>query len=242
MRGMGGPVFEMNRHLCVAFVATAVLVPSAWCDRHETTVKFHLVDGYHFSNAERDAIQTFADATAVEVRHYLPTLPHDLVLNVQAGKQVIAETGETGYAAQPNIIYWTVDPNRNGGVTAITQAQLRASLFEFLHHLVRDRVVNSTSLMDHIVTDGMAIAFERDFAGASPPWGAYPDNVMDWVNELMALPPATELDHFQSDRRRWSGFKTGTYLVDRAMRASGQSSAQLVSRSTDDIVRMALGR
>ena len=96
--------------------------------------------------------------------------------------------------------------------------------------------------MDQVITDGMAIAFVRDFAGAAPPWSVYPDNVMDWVNELMALPPTTEWDHFRSDRRRWIAFKTGTYLVDRAMRSSGQSSAQLVSRSTDDVIRMALGR
>jgi hypothetical protein len=216
-------------------------MPSAWCGKHETTVEFYLADGYHFSKAERNAIQTVADAAAVEVRHYLPTLPRYLVLKVQAGKKVIPETGETGYSDPPNIVYWTVDPDRNGGVSAITQTQLRASLFEFFHHLVRNQTVNSTSLMDQVVTDGMAIAFERDFAGASPPWGVYPANVMDWVKELRALPPTTAWDHFQSDQRRWMRLKTGTYLVDRAMRSTGKSSAALVSTSTADVIRMALG-
>ena len=236
------PVVEMNRHVCFAFAVIAVMLPSAWCDRHETTVEFYLADGHHFSEAERASIQTVADAAAVEVRHYLPTLPRGLVLKVQAGKKVIPETGENGYSSPPNIVYWTVDPDRNGGVTAVAQTQLRASLFAFFHHLVRSQSVNSTSLMDQVVTDGMAIVFERDFAGASPPWAEYPDNVMDWVSELMALPSTTGGDHFQSDRRRWITFKAGTYLVDRAMRSSGQSSAQLVSRPTDDVIRMALGR
>jgi hypothetical protein len=164
------------------------------------------------------------------------------VLKVQAGDKVVPETGETGYAAPPNIVYWIVDPHRNGGVTAITQTHLRTSLFEFFHHLVRDRTVSSTRLMDHVVGDGMAIAFARDFAGASPPWAVYPDNVMDWVKELMALPPATEEDHFRSDPRRWITLKTGTYLVDQAVRSSGQTAAQLVSTPTDDVIRMALGR
>ena len=231
----------MNR-ACVAFATVAVLLPSAWCGRHEATVEFYLADGHRFSTAERNAIEAVADATVVEVRHYLPTLPPDLVLKVQAGEKVVPETGETGYASPPTIVYWIVDPRRNGGVMAITRAHLRSSLFEFFHHLVRDQTVPSTSLMDHVVSGGMAIAFERDFAGAAPPWGVYPDSVMDWVKELMALPPETEEDHFQSDPRRWMTLKTGTYLVDRAMRSSGQSAAQLVSTPTDEVIRMALGR
>jgi hypothetical protein len=226
----------------LAFVAAAVILPSEWCGRDDTTVEFYLADGHHFSNAERDAIQTVAAAATLEARRYLPALPEKIVLQVQAGKNVIPETGETGYAESPNIVHWTVDPARPGGVTAVARTQLRTSLFEFFHHLVRAQTVKSNSLMDEVVGDGMAIAFERDFAGASPPWGVYPDEVMAWVEELMALPATTDATRFRSDPRRWIGFKTGTYLVDRAMRSSGQSSAQLVSRPTDEVLRLALGR
>ncbi len=125
---------------------------------------------------------------------------------------------------------------------AITRKQLRASLFEFLHDLVRRQTVRSTSFMDNVVTTGMAIAFGRDFGGASPPWAIYPDNVGDWATELLALPPETPRDHLQHDPRRWITLKVGVYLVDQAMRASGQSTAQLVSSSTDYVIRLALGR
>jgi hypothetical protein len=226
----------------VAFATLAVVLPSAWCGRHEATVESYLADGYRFSTVERNAIEAIADATVVEVGRYLPTLPRDLVLKIQAGNKVVPETGETGYASPPSVIYWIVDPRRNGGVEAIARTHLRSSLFEFVHHLVRDQTVSSTTLMDHVVGDGMAIAFERDFAGASPPWGVYPDNVMDWVKELMDLPPGTEEDHFRSDPRRWMTLRAGTYLADRAIRASGQSAAQLVSMPTDDVIRVALGQ
>jgi hypothetical protein len=226
----------------LAFVAAAVILPSQWCSRGDTTVEFYLADGHHFSNAERDVIETIASDAALEARRYLPALPDKIVLQVQAGKNVIAETGETGYAEPPNIVHWTVDPARGGGVTTIARRQLRTSLFEFFHHLVRAQTVKSTSLMDEVIGDGMAIAFERDFAGGSPPWGVYPDEVVAWVDELMALPATTDATSFRDDRRRWIQFKTGTYLVDRAMRSSGQSSAQLVSRPTDEVIRLALGR
>jgi uncharacterized protein YjaZ len=99
------------------------------------------------------------------------------------------------------------------------------------------------SLMDRVISEGMATAFERDFAGATYPWGQYPDDVAAWVTELMALPKDAPRDHWMSrhpDGRRWIGYKAGTYLVDRAIKASGKSAAELVSASTEDVIRMAL--
>lgn len=58
---------------------------------------------------------------------------------------------------------------------AIAEKQLRATVFHEFHHLVRDAAVRSKSLIDRAVTEGMATAFERDFARADTPWGRYPD-------------------------------------------------------------------
>jgi hypothetical protein len=222
----------------VAIVAFVLGLPSGWCSQHEVGVTFHDND-YQFSDAERDAIQTVADAAAVDVRRSLPTLPRKLVMQVHAGRQVVAETGETGYSVQPNIVYWTVDPSHSGGVMAIARTQLRTSLFEFLHRLVRRQAVATRTLMDDVVTDGMAIAFARDFGGAASPWGVYPDSILSSVNELMALPLSAQREYLQSSSRRWLRFHVGTYLVDQAVRSSGLSPASLVSRSTADVLRMA---
>ena len=109
--------------------------------------------------------------------------------------------------------------------------------------LVREKDARSASLMDEVVTDGMATAFERDFAHASPPWGVYPNDVDAWVKELMALPSNTPADEWlarPNEGRRWMGIRAGTYLVDRAMRASGKSSAELVRTPPGEILRLAL--
>ena len=90
----------------------------------------------------------------------------------------------------------------------------------------------------------MATAFERDYAGSSPPWGVYPVEVSDWAKELLARPANAEWDQSMllhpGDGRRWLGYKVGTYLVDRAMKSSGKSSAELASTPTDDVIEMAL--
>ena len=41
------------------------------------------------------------------------------------------------------------------------------------------------------------------------------------------------------DGTRWIGYRAGTYLVDRAMRASGKSAADLVAMPTEDLLRLA---
>lgn len=222
------------------FIWLFLAVASAGCGRHQTTVTFDTFGGYVFSSAERRAIQNIADATAREVRRVLPALPNELVLRVDASKKVIPETGENGSAAPPNVVYWTVDPSIRGGVEAIVRDELRLSLAHEFHHLVRASSVTATTLMDEVVNEGMATAFEREFGGATGPWGTYPDNVSAWVDELLALPPAASRKdwlYLHPDGRRWIGYKAGTYLVDRAMRASGRSAAELVAMPSDEIVR-----
>jgi hypothetical protein len=95
-----------------------------------------------------------------------------------------------------------------------------------------------------VVSEGLATVFERDFAGTPTPWGAYPEDVATWVAEIVALPANARRDHWMvrpPDGRRWIGFKVGAYLVDRVIKVSGRSAADLVSTSTEEIVRIALG-
>jgi hypothetical protein len=227
-----------SRHCVWLLVAVTVSA----CGTHDVAVEFYFANGYHFSQSERRAVQSTADTTTSEVRRLLPTLPDDLLLRVYAGKNVIPETGETATSIPPNVVIWTVDPSRIGGVTATVRTQLRATLFHELHHLVRYANVPSDSLMDDVITEGMATVFERDFAGASPPWGVYPDNVMDWVIEILALPVdanrAYWLTKVHPDGRRWIGMRAGAFLVDRAVRATGRSAADLVSTPTKNVMDM----
>ena len=152
------------------------------------------------------------------------------------------ETGETGAAMPPDAIMWTVDPQRNGGVDAIAQKWLRASLFHELHHLARAASQPRKTLVDQAIYEGMATVFERDVAGADAPWGAYPQNVAQWADELTHLPPDSSVRDWlytHPDGRRWIGIKVGAYWVDNAMRKSGRSMKDLTTASTDEILSLA---
>ncbi len=207
---------------------------------------FDTDDRQHFNEEARAAVREVCMATEPEVRVLLPALTEMIELVVQTGTFVIPETGEGGMAAAAGRISWTVDPSRPGGVAAVVRSQLRFTLYHELHHLVRGWVMSGglrlTSFMDGVVSEGLATAFERDCAGRKPPWGEYPEDVQQWVVELLELPVSAPypLWMFQHpDGRRWIGYRAGTYIADRAMALSGLSSAELVLTPTDEILRKA---
>ena len=225
--------------LCACFVLSTLYVPS--CYRNETEVLFYRYDGYTFSSSEQRVITEIAEAAVRDARVLLPDLPVRVIIRVHPGKKVIDELGSSSDHSLPNIIYWTVDPSRPGGATGVARTHLRATLFYHLHSLTRLARHPNVALMDHVVGMGMAAVFERDEGGRTYPWTQYPDDVAAWLAELLRLPPDANLDdwmHRHPDGRRWIGLRAGTYLVERAMKASRQSAAQLVSRPTADIVRL----
>lgn len=197
-------------------------------------------EGRDLSWSEQRAVQETADAALRDARVALPMLPERLSLVVHFGTSVIPETGETATTVPPAEVVWTVDPARD--VLVVVRTQLRASLFHELHHLARASSVRTRSLMDHVVTEGMATAFERDYAKVDPPWGKPPPEAMEWARELFRQPEDASTEEWlirHPDGRRWIGMRVGTFLVDRACKASGRSPASLVSASTEEVLRLA---
>lgn len=218
--------------------ALAVLLVCAFGACADTTagVRTQFFGTYPFSPTERRTIARIAGAAAREARQHLPALAAQITLEVHSGKDVIPELGATAVAgATGDWIRWTVDPDHPDGVVTIAEAHLRGALFHEFHHLVRGTTRPTQTLIDQVVFEGMATAFERDFAGVSYPWSQYPDDVSKWVDELLKLPPNAE----HPDGRRWMKYKAGTYLVDQAMKRLNRSSADLVTAPTDEILAAA---
>lgn len=204
---------------------------------------------YALSREERDLITELANETDAEVRAILPNLlPETIVLTVTVTTGGIPETGTSGYAASAFNIGFVINPWRPEGVRNIVTQHLRTTLFHELHHVARGFVMESSplprTLMEAVISEGLATAFERDFAEAKPLWGEYPDNVDAWVIELMSLPDSAYAQYqswmlMHPDGRRWIGYRAGTYIVDRAMQATGLSAADLVRTPGDEILKMA---
>ncbi|MFL1467386.1 DUF2268 domain-containing putative Zn-dependent protease [Marinobacter sp. HN1S83] len=202
-------------------------------------------DCQHFSSDSRIAIEEVCAAADLEIRSHLGGLPQDIELACQAGEFVIPETGEMGTAIAPKRVGWTVNSKVPGGVAAIACAQLRFTLFHELHHLVRGWVMyggpEPTSFMEGVVSEGLATVFERDFGGRETPWGKYPEDIEEWIAELLELPVSAPYNQWMfqhPDGRSWIGYRAGTYIADQAILASGLSAADLALVPSDEILRM----
>jgi hypothetical protein len=209
------------------------------CERHDVEVEGP-TGGRELSREERRELQRVADAAFRDVRTELDGLPARLTLIVRWGKDVIPETGENGAAGYPGNIAWTVDPDRD--LLATVRKQLRPTLVHELHHLARASRVTTRTLQDRVVTEGLATAFERDFAKVDPPWGQAPPDPIAWTREVLAQPETAAQDAWMirhPDGRRWIGMRVGTFAADRASKASGRSSAQLVFAPTAEVLRLA---
>lgn len=227
--------------------SVAVVIPLVMpsCDSGEPPpmkVEFYRASGYSFSWRERRAIERVAEDATAAAHRVLPGLPGTLVLKVRAGGNVIPETGEASNALSPNVIWWDVDPRHEGGVRATAERDLRASLFHAFHHLVRNNAANRRGFRDGIVSEGMAIAFERDFAKVARPWGQYSQADEHRVAEILAMPDDQAWGAWlKADRpgRRWAGQRAGTYIVDRASSVTRLNAAQMATMPTEDVIRSA---
>lgn len=130
-------------------------------------------DRQFFSIDVRKVIAEICEITDMEVRKLLLMPADDIELAAQTGTRVIQETGETATAISRRRIRWVVDPSLHGGVVSIARSQLRCTLFHELHHLVRGSAREGRfprpTLMDAVVSEGLATVFERDAAGRKSP-------------------------------------------------------------------------
>jgi uncharacterized protein YjaZ len=201
-----------------------------------------------FSADERDLICSIASSTEPDVRAHLPMLVPDVELSVEGrgGWEVIPQYGYGGTAMTSNQIRFIVDPSRPEGVETIVRAHLRHTLFHESHHLARGWFITAgepmNAFIDNAVCEGLATAFERDVGGYAPGWAEYPDNVADWVEELLQLPVDAnyaEWMFYNPDGRVWIGYRAGTYIADLAINNSGRSAAQLVRTPVPEVLEHA---
>jgi uncharacterized protein YjaZ len=225
------------RILCLSALLSA-------CESSHLQLEFYEIDGRGLSWWERILVTLIAEAAEREARPRLPQLPQQLLLRVQPGKsfEVDERTGDNTAVLGPDTIMWTVDPSHAGGITAAALHELHASLFHEWHHMVRDAALAQTDMLDRAVREGLALAFERDCAHSWNPRGLYRDEAALWVEELREAPKDLTVDEWyerNAHGRRWVVARAGTYLVDRALRASGKSAAELATTPTAAILSWA---
>jgi hypothetical protein len=173
-----------RRRVVLAGLGLAVGGAGTACAERRTLVLFYASKGYRFSPDERRVIADIAERAAIDVAALLPGLPARITMRVEPGDRVIPETGEGGSAHPPDVVYWMVDPRRRESVRAIATRWLRGTMFHECCHLIRAEAAASRHrILDDVVNEGLATAFERTCGGGEAPWGDYPpDAERGWTS------------------------------------------------------------
>lgn len=185
--------------------------------------------------AIRARITKCCAATGDALLRWLPELERGVTLHAAIGPRVIPSLGYGATALDRNNIVFTLADTPPEILLTIVDENLRPALFHESHHLVRGWVrqggERDPSFIHGVICEGLASVFERDAAGRAPPWCQYPDDVGDWVAELLELPARADYRQWMfqhPDGRRWIGYRAGTYIAERAIAHSGRDAAQLV--------------
>jgi len=189
-----------------------------------------------------------------EVQKLLPELPEDVKIWLD-NSFLIPETGDGGYSYAPDIISIAFDLDFKDRKAQLRH--LRATIFHEAFHLVqghtahKPKVIYKTAL-DATIYEGCATIFEREYAKSSPLWGnyqQYEEGVLrEWQESLLAVAAEEYYDDWSIYKKwafydkesgeRWRLYKTGTWLVDKALKQSGLDILDLRLKNADEITGM----
>jgi uncharacterized protein YjaZ len=152
----------------------------------------------------------------------------------------IPETGISGYAPDAHLVQIWLDPS-SGALEAGLEVELSATLAHELHHARRWRDPGyGSTLLEALVTEGLAQCFEWPFRDGQPPIYARalePAQVDAILGLARAEFNAPRYDHrawfitgdAQKGIPRWAGYTLGYTMVKRFLEITAQTPAQAVA-------------
>ncbi len=207
-------------------------------------------DSLRFTGAQKEFIRKAIVNSEKEVRQLLPTLPDSIeiiVENVDWDLDIVGGvTGRTERNAPP-LVMVQISNKYQGGVIDSVQSGLKSLIFHELHHLSRGWAIQdnkfSYGILNAMVNEGLAVVFAEIYTGDISEVNAYTAEADSWVQEILELPlDASYADWVMGehpDGRTYIGYRTGNYLIRKAMTRSGKSILELSELMPEEIIGLA---
>ncbi|MCB0473068.1 MAG: hypothetical protein KDC56_08415 [Flavobacteriaceae bacterium] len=207
-------------------------------------------DSYKFTKLQKNAICEVINSSEKEVRKLLPTLPDSIRVVVESVDWdldiVGGVTGRTETNSPP-LVYLQISNNYQGGVIDSVKKSIRSTIFHEFHHLSRGWAIQdnkfSYGIPNAMVNEGLAVVFSEVYTGNISEVNAFTDEADNWVKEILELPLNASYSDWvmgeHPDGRTFIGYRTGNYLVRRAMTISGKNILELSALTPDEIIKIA---
>jgi hypothetical protein len=207
-------------------------------------------DSLKFTEPQKVFILEVIRNSEEEVRNLLPNLPDSIkviVENVDWNLNIV--NGVTGRTEtnHPPLVLVQISNNYQGGVIDSVYQGIKSTIFHELHHLSRGWAIQdnefSYGIPNAMVNEGLAVAFTEIYTGNINEVNAYTDEADNWVKEILALPLDASYSDWvmgeHPDGRTYIGYRTGNFMVRRAMNNSGQSILELSNLMPNEIIKLA---
>ena len=213
----------------------------------ETTVSvdFDAVEGA-LTEEDQQFFRAKASDAAQLVRSHFPDFATAVRIRVLVGERDLSAVGGvTGQADAPGEVMIAISSTFAGGVSGAMRTGLYSVLLHEFHHLARGWTIRENRFGPGIptaaVNEGLAAVFADTYSGRLFEGYEYPEEVDDWLNEILGLPVDANYNTWMnqhSDGRLAVGYRVGRYIVHQAIERSGLDILELSNLPPREILAM----
>jgi len=207
-------------------------------------------DSLKFTEQQKVFISEVIRNSEEEVRNLLPNLPDSIkviVENVDWNLDIVSGVTGRTETNSPPLVLIQISNNYQGGVIDSVHQGLKSTIFHELHHLSRGWAIHDNKfgpgISNAMVNEGLAVAFTEIYTGNIMEVNSYPEEADNWVKEILLLPLDASYAQWvmgeHPDGRTYIGYRTGNFLVRRAMNKSGKSILELSNLMPNEIIKLA---
>ncbi len=155
---------------------------------------------------------------------------------------LIEPTGDSARTYNSEFIELAFDRTKDKKGLEIILDGVKGGVYHEMSHAARFYIpIWHKSFIESCVLAGLATVFERDYAHEDARWAKYPDNVEEWLKEIIDKKDRIDYGQYMythPDGRKWIGYKVGTYIIDQAMKHSGKSVIELTQLECPEILAL----
>ncbi len=224
----------------LAASAAICAVPLASAQAEETDgavlTSFESDGEFAFTAGQKARIAEVLEETRARVAQVFPQLASQVRITVLPVNRPALDAlgGVTGRADRPDELIVEISQTYPDGIDGAVRDGLETTLVHELHHTVRGWTMNGNhfghGMQIAVINEGLATVFAEETLGTVQESDLPPPDIEAWVEEVLALPIDANYGEWMflhPDGREAIGYRTGRWVVRRAMERSGLGIVEL---------------